>query len=138
MPCSPRNSLAATHEAQAGCQKSAIDAMRGSIRVSAAAYTVYDCSLDPAIVVTAALVLRNGRLVYADGRIVEGGLVCEDGAIVAVFEGDPPEGWADAEEIDAGGRHVLPGAHRPARAALRRRAVRALRDGDAVGRRSAA
>ena len=50
---------------------------------------------------------------YADGRIVEGGLVCEDGSIVAVFEGDPPDGWTDADEIDAGGQHVLPGAIDP-------------------------
>jgi dihydropyrimidinase len=62
---------------------------------------------------TAPLVLRNGRLVYADGRIVEGGLVCEDGSIVAVFAGDPPSGWTAAEEIDAGGRHVLPGVIDP-------------------------
>ncbi len=62
---------------------------------------------------SAPLVLRNGRLVYADGRIVDGGLVCEDGAIVAVFTGEPPTRWARAEEIDAGGRHVLPGAIDP-------------------------
>jgi len=62
---------------------------------------------------TTSLVLRNGRLVYADGRIVEGGLVCEDGSIVAVFEGDPPNGWTDAQEIDASGRHVLPGGIDP-------------------------
>ena len=60
-----------------------------------------------------ALVLRNGRLVYADGRVVDGGLVAEDGAIVAVFEGDPASGWPGAEEIDAGGRHVLPGVIDP-------------------------
>ena len=50
---------------------------------------------------------------YADGRVVDGGLVAEDGAIVAVFEGDPASGWPGAEEIDAGGRHVLPGVIDP-------------------------
>jgi dihydropyrimidinase len=59
--------------------------------------------------VTADLVLRNGRLVYDGGRIVEGGLVCEDGTITAVFEGAPPAGLEGAAEIDAGGHHVLPG-----------------------------
>ena len=58
---------------------------------------------------TADLVLRNARLVYDNGRIVDGGLICEDGTIAAVFEGDPPGGPGSAEEIDAGGRYVLPG-----------------------------
>ena len=62
---------------------------------------------------TAPLVLHNGRLVYADGRVVDGGLVCEDGTITAVFAGAPPAGWDDAEQIDAGGRHILPGAIDP-------------------------
>jgi dihydropyrimidinase len=57
-------------------------------------------------------VLRNGRLVYADGTLVEGGLVCEGGAITQVFTGDGPAepGW---EEIDAEGRFVLPGVIDP-------------------------
>jgi dihydropyrimidinase len=59
--------------------------------------------------VTADLVLRNARLVYDGGRIVEGGLVCEDGTITVVFEGVSPAGPEGAEEIDAGGRYILPG-----------------------------
>src|SRR5207244_99411 len=59
--------------------------------------------------VTADLGLRNARLVYDNGRIVDGGLVCEDGAVAAIFEGDPPAGLGSVEEIDAGGRYVLPG-----------------------------
>ena len=27
------------------------------------------------------MILRNGRLVYSDGTVVEGGLVCTDGRI---------------------------------------------------------
>ena len=49
--------------------------------------------------------LCNARLVYSDGLVVEGGLVCRDGRIVTVFEGGGPSG----EAIDAGGRFVLPG-----------------------------
>jgi dihydropyrimidinase len=55
------------------------------------------------------LVIRNGRLVYADGTIVEGGLVCRDGRIESVFEGDGPAG----EALDVGGRYVLPGVIDP-------------------------
>ena len=55
------------------------------------------------------MILRNGRLVYSDGTVVEGGLVCTDGRIETVFEGDGPDG----DGIDAGGRYVLPGVIDP-------------------------
>ena len=55
------------------------------------------------------LVLRNGRLVYANGTVVEGGLVATGGQIVEVFAGAGPPTPAGHEEVDAAGRHVLPG-----------------------------
>ncbi len=55
------------------------------------------------------LVLENARLVYADGQIVDGGLIARDGVISEVFSGDPPGVPDGAETIDAEGRHVLPG-----------------------------
>ena len=55
------------------------------------------------------LVLENARLVYADGQIVEGGLIARDGVISQVFSGDPPGVPDGAETIDAEGRHILPG-----------------------------
>ncbi|MFQ5426597.1 MAG: dihydroorotase family protein [Gaiellales bacterium] len=58
------------------------------------------------------LALTNARLVYADGALIEGGLIARDGSIVAVFAGDPPSAPA-GEVIDAGGRYVLPGAIDP-------------------------
>ena len=56
----------------------------------------------------APLVLRNARLVYADGGVVDGGLLADGGAIVEVFTGAGPEAPRGAEVIDAGGRSVLP------------------------------
>ena len=53
--------------------------------------------------------LENARLVYADGAVVDGGLIARDGVISEVFAGDPPGVPDGAETIDAGGRHVLPG-----------------------------
>ena len=50
-------------------------------------------------------ILRNARIVYPDGLIVDGGLVCEDGKVAQVFRGQGPSG----DGIDAGGRHVIPG-----------------------------
>jgi dihydropyrimidinase len=47
--------------------------------------------------------------VFGDGTVVEGGLAVEDGAIRQIFAGDPPSGLEAVEEIDASGRHVLPG-----------------------------
>ena len=55
------------------------------------------------------LLLRNGRLVYGDGKVVDGGLVARGGTISHVFAGDPPAGLTAAQEIDVEGRHVLPG-----------------------------
>ena len=55
------------------------------------------------------LVLRNARLVYASGVVVEGGLVATGGRIAEVFAGAGPPLPAGHEEVDAGGRHVLPG-----------------------------
>jgi dihydropyrimidinase len=60
-------------------------------------------------VTEADLLLRNGRLVYGDGRVVDGGLVVRGDTIDHVFAGDPPPGLAAAQEIDAHGLHVLPG-----------------------------
>jgi dihydropyrimidinase len=59
------------------------------------------------------LVLRDARLVYADGRLVHGGLVARDGVIREVFTGAPASDVTGAEVIDAGGRHVLPGVIDP-------------------------
>jgi dihydropyrimidinase len=59
------------------------------------------------------LLLRNARIVHADGEIVPGGLVARDGVIDALFAGDPPDGIAFDEVIDAGGRPVLPGVIDP-------------------------
>lgn len=59
------------------------------------------------------LELRNARLVYADGTIVDGGLRARGGEIVEIFEGAGPTPSGDAEQIDAAGRHVLPGAIDP-------------------------
>ena len=55
------------------------------------------------------LVLVNARLVYADGQVVQGGLVACDGVISGVFSGEPSAVPDGADVIDAGGRHVLPG-----------------------------
>ena len=55
------------------------------------------------------MVLRNARIVYPDGSIVEGGLVCEDGKIEQVFRGEGPSG----DGIDAGARYVIPGVIDP-------------------------
>lgn len=55
------------------------------------------------------LVLRNGRLVYANGTVVEGGLVSTGGRIVEVFAGAGPATPEGHDEVDAAGRHVLPG-----------------------------
>jgi dihydropyrimidinase len=54
-------------------------------------------------------ILRNARIVYPDGLIVDGGLVCEDGKVAEVFRGEGPSG----DGIDAGGRHVIPGVIDP-------------------------
>ena len=62
---------------------------------------------------TGALQLQNARLVYADGAIVEGGLVCRGGRIESVFAGDAPPVPADVEVIDAERRFVLPGVIDP-------------------------
>lgn len=59
------------------------------------------------------LVLRNARLVYADGSTVDGGLRARDGTIVEVFANEPAVVPAGAEIIDAGGKHVLPRAIDP-------------------------
>lgn len=59
------------------------------------------------------LLLRNARLVYADGRVIEGGLRCEAGVISEVFAGDPRSSGDAVAELDAGGRYVLPGAIDP-------------------------
>jgi dihydropyrimidinase len=59
------------------------------------------------------LLLRNARLVEADGDVVEGGLVAVDGTIVEVFAGEGPPAGPGAVEVDAGGRYVLPGAIDP-------------------------
>ncbi len=55
------------------------------------------------------LVLRNARLVYAEGEIVAGGLVASGGVISEVFAGDGPSAASGVREVDAAGRHVLPG-----------------------------
>jgi dihydropyrimidinase len=55
------------------------------------------------------LLLRNARLVYADGSIVEGGLVADGGVITSVFAGDPPAVADGTTVVDAHGRAVLPG-----------------------------
>lgn len=54
-------------------------------------------------------ILRNARIVYPDGLIVDGGLVCEDGKVAQVFRGEGPSG----DGIDAGGHHVIPGVIDP-------------------------
>jgi hypothetical protein len=59
------------------------------------------------------LVLRNGRLVYADGTMVDGGLVCEGGTITEVLSGAGQAIEPGREEIDLEGRFVLPGAIDP-------------------------
>lgn len=62
--------------------------------------------------------LRNARLVYADGMVIAGGLDVRDGVITRVVGGDGEEEPGEARgeglvEIDAGGRHVLPGVIDP-------------------------
>ncbi|MEZ5099926.1 MAG: amidohydrolase family protein [Thermoleophilia bacterium] len=59
------------------------------------------------------LVLRDARLIYPDGTEIHGGLVVRDGRIVDVFEGTGPATPAGAEEVDAGGRPVIPGVIDP-------------------------
>jgi dihydropyrimidinase len=54
------------------------------------------------------LQIRNARLLYADGTVVDGGLIARDGVIAQVFAGDEPA-LPGAEVIDAAGRCVLPG-----------------------------
>ena len=55
------------------------------------------------------LLLRNARLVDSDGGVTDGGLIARDGVIATVFAGEPPRLDRDCEEVDAGGRYVLPG-----------------------------
>ena len=57
--------------------------------------------------------LRNARLVYADGTILDGGLVAAGGVITEVFAGEGPATPPGCEEIDPEGRYVLPGAIDP-------------------------
>jgi dihydropyrimidinase len=59
------------------------------------------------------LVLRNARLVYADGSILAGGLRAREGTIVEVFAGEPAAVNSGAEVLDANGKYVLPGAIDP-------------------------
>ena len=59
------------------------------------------------------LVLRNARLVYADGSTIDGGLVARDGTIVEVFDGEASDASEGAEVLDAEGRYVVPGAIDP-------------------------
>lgn len=57
--------------------------------------------------------IRNGRLVYADEVIVEGDIHCADGRIAAVTALGVHPTPSGCQEIDAAGRHVLPGAIDP-------------------------
>ena len=59
------------------------------------------------------LLLRNARLVYADGSIVDGGLRARHGLIVEVFSGDGPANGPGTDALDAEGKYVLPGAIDP-------------------------
>ena len=59
------------------------------------------------------LVIRNGRFVYADGTIVAGDIHCVDGSIASVTASGAHSAAAGSQEIDAEGRHVLPGAIDP-------------------------
>ena len=59
------------------------------------------------------LELRNARLVYADGTILDGGLRARQGQIVEVFAGEGALPRPESEQLDAGGRYVLPGAIDP-------------------------
>lgn len=59
------------------------------------------------------LVIRNGRFVYADGRVVEGDLHAVGGTVAAVTARGAHPASVGSEEVDAEGRYVLPGAIDP-------------------------